>query len=139
MRHRLRKWHVTVDEYPYSLFPSFITAGAYLMSQRLVQQFAIAAPFVKFLKFDDVFLGIVSMKLGIRPQHNPNFSVDRPIYSRPIYRRFLALHLRNDIEAVAQIWNDQIAYMAERKEIPVELVANLTAIYPVPGSELVTL
>lgn len=81
-----------------------------------------------------MFLGIVSMKLGIVPQHNPDFSVDRPSYSRPVYRRFLALHLRNDVAAIAEIWNDQIAYMVELGELTPDVASNLTAVFPPPPS-----
>ena len=54
------KWYLTLEEYPYHLFPPYVTAGAYVLSQPALKDFYYGSYFTKRFKFDDVFLGLVS-------------------------------------------------------------------------------
>ena len=100
------------------------------MSQRLVQHFAIAAPFVKYFKMDDVFLGIIARKFGITPRNNANLTFNGLSYDRSQYRYVLAAHLDHEVQIGARIWNDQLAYMVEIGELPAKVLPKLLVSFP---------
>ncbi|XP_060083201.1 uncharacterized protein LOC132562474 [Ylistrum balloti] len=66
-RNRGERWFVTVHQYPFDIFPPYIGGGAYIVSADVARKFQMAFPHVKYLNFDDVYLGIVARKLDIKP------------------------------------------------------------------------
>ncbi|VEL28420.1 unnamed protein product, partial [Protopolystoma xenopodis] len=63
------KWSVGWDEYPHALYPPYISAGTFLLSPNLAADIQIAFGYTQYLRFDDVFLGIILHKLLISPAH----------------------------------------------------------------------
>lgn len=53
------KWYLSLEEYPYHLFPPYVTAGAFVLSDSALKDIYYGSFFVKRFKFDDVFLGLV--------------------------------------------------------------------------------
>ncbi|CAI4221735.1 unnamed protein product [Auanema sp. JU1783] len=72
-RFKLHKHAISVNDYPYNRYPPYITAGAVLLSKSTVDRFFYAIQLVKLFPFDDVYAGIVSYLLRIRPDHNDKF------------------------------------------------------------------
>ncbi|XP_069104558.1 uncharacterized protein [Argopecten irradians] len=66
-RNRGERWFVTVQQYPFDVFPPYVGGGAYTVSADVAKKFYMAFPHVKYLNFDDVYLGIVARKIGITP------------------------------------------------------------------------
>lgn len=58
-------WRISLEEYRFNRYPPYINAGAYVMTNTTVVDIHLAFPFVKFLRFDDVYVGITAWKLGI--------------------------------------------------------------------------
>ena len=56
---------ITFSDYPFSKFPFYPTGAAVIYSRQAIKYIYIAAPFVKFLSIDDVYVGIVAAKLEI--------------------------------------------------------------------------
>ncbi|XP_069119223.1 beta-1,3-galactosyltransferase brn-like [Argopecten irradians] len=77
-RYTISKWSVTIEDYPFDRFPTYVTAGAYLVSREVAEKLVFSFPYVKYLWLDDIYIGIVSRKLGIIPQHEPKFN--QPFY-----------------------------------------------------------
>lgn len=71
------KWYISWEDYPYDKWPPYIMGGAYIVSMKTARQFQIIFPYVKPIHMDDVFLGIVSHKLNIRPIGVPSFYCGR--------------------------------------------------------------
>ncbi|XP_060081666.1 beta-1,3-galactosyltransferase brn-like [Ylistrum balloti] len=71
--YKLSKWYVTIEEYPFDKYPPYLTAGAYIVSQEVANKLVFAFPYVKYFWIDDIYLSIVSHKLGMIPQHEPRF------------------------------------------------------------------
>ena len=63
------KWHISRQEYPYRFYPPFPTGGAIFLSQEIAQRAYIAMHYTKYIRFDDVFLGIIAWKLEIPIKH----------------------------------------------------------------------
>lgn len=88
------KWFVSLDEYPYSYYPPYVPAGSIIMSKPVVQDFFYAAAFTKLFRFDDVYLGFIAKKLGIKPFHSKWFEMSRTsrsYYSKD-YEYMIAVH-----------------------------------------------
>ena len=64
-RYKSNKWYISRQEYPYRFFPPYPAAGAFFLSQDVAQRLYIAMHYTKYLRFDDVFVGIVAWKLQI--------------------------------------------------------------------------
>ncbi|RWS29949.1 hypothetical protein B4U80_05135 [Leptotrombidium deliense] len=73
IRDRTSKWYVSWQDYPYSVYPPFINAGAYLISQSALLDMYYASLYVKRFLFDDVYVSFLASKVSIEATHNDNF------------------------------------------------------------------
>lgn len=107
--HRLHtsKWRVSLDEYPWNKWPPYVTAGAYVISQRTMKVMYIASLFVMHFRFDDIYLGIVARKVGIKPIHCDRFYFYKKKYDREGYREVIAAHGFDNHELLILAWNEQ--------------------------------
>jgi beta-1,3-galactosyltransferase / beta-1,3-N-acetylglucosaminyltransferase len=93
MRYLFHKWYVSLEEYPYAKYPPYVSAGCYLLSKTSAKKFYIASRLVPKFRFDDIYMGILSSKLKIRPFHMENVYFDPPGYSHELYsKNVLASH-----------------------------------------------
>ncbi|XP_021355585.1 beta-1,3-galactosyltransferase 5-like [Mizuhopecten yessoensis] len=67
VRNMRDKWFVSKRDFPYPVYPDFISAGAIVMSMDFVVDLYIASQYTNHFKFDDVFVGIVASKLKVTP------------------------------------------------------------------------
>lgn len=104
-RLRFSKWHISVEEYPYVRWPAYPTAGSYVLSMDTAKDLFIGMHYTKYLRFDDVFIGIVAYKLGIPTLHNDSFvgTTLFPIEAKT-YRNVIACHMVNNPNRVMQAW-----------------------------------
>jgi len=76
-RDRSDRWYIPIKDYPYDLYPPFLSGGAILMSRRVAMEISIGFLYTKYFKYDDVYLGIVLFKLGRKPRGNRYMMVRR--------------------------------------------------------------
>lgn len=107
MRHKSSKWYVTLEEYPYSKYPPYVTAGAYLLSYPALEDLYFTSMFTKHFKFDDVYLGIVAKKCRISPLHNDNFYFWKKPYTKEAYSNVIASHGFSDPNEFKMVWEEQ--------------------------------
>lgn len=107
MRHKSSKWYVTLEEYPYSKYPPYVTAGAYVLSYPALEDLYFTSMFTKLFKFDDVYLGIVAKKCRVSPLHNDNFYFWKKPYSKEAYSNVIASHGFSDPNELKNIWEEQ--------------------------------
>ncbi|CAD5234133.1 unnamed protein product [Bursaphelenchus xylophilus] len=67
-RLRFQRFSVSLKEYPYSLYPPYITGGMVIFTPQAVKEFYAAIKYLRFFKFDDVYAGIIAYFLGYSPQ-----------------------------------------------------------------------
>ena len=72
-RNRFHKFRMSLAEYPFDAYPSYITAGAVLLTAQTVREFHAAIQHTALFRLDDIYTGILAHLLAIQPQHNPNF------------------------------------------------------------------
>lgn len=106
-RHKLSKWFVTLEEYPYHMWPPYVTAGAYVLSREALLDMYYASFFVQRFRFDDVYLGIVAKKVGLEPYHCGEFHFDKKPYSIRSYQYVVASHGYSNPIELERVWNQQ--------------------------------
>lgn len=99
------KWRVSVEEYQWDRWPAYVTAGAYVVSNKAMKRIYAGSLFVKHFRFDDIYLGIVAKKVGIEPIHCPQFHFYKKRYSKVAYRSLIASHGYSKPEELVKVWN----------------------------------
>lgn len=107
MRHKSSKWYITLSEYPFSRYPPYVTAGAYVLSYPALVDMYFTSLFTKLFKFDDVYLGIVAKKCKISPLHNEHFYFWKKDYQKDAYYNVIASHGYGDPEELKLVWEEQ--------------------------------
>jgi hypothetical protein len=106
-RHRTSKWHITLAEYPYHMWPPYVTAGAYVLSREALFDMYYASMYTKHFRFDDIYLAIVAKKADIEPYHCTQFHYYKKEYNVFSYRHVVASHGYNDPDELLKVWNEQ--------------------------------
>lgn len=108
-RHKSSKWYVSLEEYPYHLWPPYVTAGAYIISREALLDMYYTSFYTKHFKFDDIFLGLVAKKADIEPFHCEEFHFYKKDYTKFNYKYVITSHGYGDPNELLQIWNEQKA------------------------------
>lgn len=106
-RHYTSKWYVTLAEYPYHLWPPYVTAGAYIVSQEALLDMYYTSFYTKHFKFDDVYVGLLAKKANIEPFHSEHFYFYKNKYPATNYRFTVASHGYDDPEELVKVWREQ--------------------------------
>ena len=109
MRHKVSKWFIPLSEYPYSRFPPYVTAGAYLLSNQAFKELHLASRFVKHFRFDDIYVGILARKIALSPIHSTAFHFHKKAYTPAAYSSVIASHGFDEQEELLRVWNEQRA------------------------------
>lgn len=107
MRHKTSKWYVSLDEYPYSHFPPYVTAGAFVLSREAFRDMYFASLYTKHFRFDDIYLAILAKKVDITPVHSDNFYFWSKDYSKGGYADVIAAHGWGDPKELTRVWSEQ--------------------------------
>jgi hypothetical protein len=108
LRQHFSKWYVSLDEYPYHLWPPYVTAGAYILSRAALDELFYASLFTKHFRFDDIFLALVALKAGLEPLHSPEFKFYRLRSDNPSeYRYVIACHGFSNPRELKLFWETQ--------------------------------
>jgi hypothetical protein len=76
VRNQTSKWYISEEQYPFDMFPTFLSGGAILTHISVVRRFQIAFPYIKIIDLDDVYVAIVAHKLSITLLNNKRFAIE---------------------------------------------------------------
>jgi len=76
VRNQISKWYISEEQYPFDMFPTFLSGGAILTHISVVRRLQMAFPFIKIIDLDDVYVAIVAHKLNITLLNNKRFAID---------------------------------------------------------------
>ena len=63
--HRRGKWAVSLDEYPMSSYPPYMSGNAYVVSANMARKLVLASEYMPYLPLEDVFItGVMPKILG---------------------------------------------------------------------------
>lgn len=108
-RHKSSKWYVSLSEYPYHLWPPYVTAGAYILSKEALLDMYYTSFYTKHFKFDDIFLGLVAKKANIEPFHCEEFHFYKKDYTKFNYKYVITSHGYGNSTELLNVWNEQKA------------------------------
>lgn len=106
-RHRTSKWYVSLEEYPYHLWPPYVTAGAYIVSKEALLDMYYTSFYTKHFRFDDIYLGLIAKKAEIEPFHCDEFHFYKKDYTRYNYKYVITSHGYGDPQELLQVWQEQ--------------------------------
>ncbi len=69
-----QRWVMTIQEYRWSRYPSYVEGPSYLLSSDLLPRILVISRHVKHIKLEDVFIGMILNILGVTPQQNHRFT-----------------------------------------------------------------
>ena len=110
VRDKSSKFFITFEEYQYNMFPPFINAGAYVISNKTMKKLFLASHFVKLFRFDDVYMGILVKKCGITPFHSKRFWRFREDRSIEDMNFTIASHEFHNTKELEDIWLQQVKF-----------------------------
>lgn len=102
-RHRTSKWYISLEEYPWHMWPTYVTAGAFVLSREALFDMYYTSFFTKHFRFDDIYLAIVAMKAQIEPLHSNEFYFQRTDVLENKY--VVASHGFDNPTELVRIWN----------------------------------
>jgi len=98
------KWYVPRSEYPDHYWPPYLAGGAYIVSREVALRFQLAFPYVKYVRIDDAYLGIVAKKIGITPIRETRFQNTRNGLLSSRKSDFFAAHGFENSENMLDFW-----------------------------------
>lgn len=108
-RHKTSKWYVSLNEYPYHLWPPYVTAGSYILSREALIDMYYTSFYTKHFRFDDIYLGFVAKKAEIQPFHCGEFHFYKKNYNKYNYKYVITSHGYGNPDELLNIWNEQKA------------------------------
>ncbi|OAD56319.1 Beta-1,3-galactosyltransferase brn [Eufriesea mexicana] len=108
-RHKSSKWYVPLSEYPYHLWPPYVTAGAYILSKEALLDMYYTSLYTQNFRFDDIFLGLVAKKADIELFHCEEFHFYKKDYTKFNYKYVITSHGYENPNELLYVWNEQKA------------------------------
>ncbi|XP_031630695.1 beta-1,3-galactosyltransferase brn [Contarinia nasturtii] len=106
-RHKSSKWYVSLDEYKWHKWPTYVTAGSFILSREALIEIYYTSMYTKHFRFDDIYLGIVALKANIEPLHSEEFYFYKANYIGPqSYRYVIATHGYDDPNEMLRVWTE---------------------------------
>ncbi|XP_038047577.1 beta-1,3-galactosyltransferase 1-like [Patiria miniata] len=84
-----KKWYTPVELYPEPTYPPFFPGGCYVMSADVAATIYRESVHVRFLPWDDVFVGLVMQRAGITPRDGDGYQVYVPLSRQTLIRQAL--------------------------------------------------
>ncbi|RWS09456.1 Beta-1:3-galactosyltransferase brn-like protein [Dinothrombium tinctorium] len=107
IRCKMSKWRLSIQEYPYSRFPPYVTAGAIVLSNSALIDMYYASFYVKHFRFDDIYISLLARSVKIKPLHCHHFRFYEQNYSKDSYSTVIASHGFKDVKKLLKIWEEQ--------------------------------
>ncbi|CAH8299491.1 unnamed protein product [Schistosoma turkestanicum] len=100
------KWSIDYKEYAARFYPPFVAAGNFFLSMNLARELNVAMRYTKYLRFDDVYLGIILRKLLRLPIHLRKIYSHHPVKlnSSEIYEMISSLGFGESVSQFS-LWN----------------------------------
>ncbi|BHF79957.1 hypothetical protein SprV_0702308100 [Sparganum proliferum] len=76
------KWFTSISTYPFPHYPDYPIGPCYIIGADIIQKLSIAAAFTRLMPNEDVFVGMMLMKLGVTIQPLPNMRIHRSHFPR---------------------------------------------------------
>ncbi|CAF4070147.1 unnamed protein product [Rotaria sordida] len=58
------RWYVSINDYPYDMYPNYISTGCFLMTRYNARLYYIASKYIRLFYFDHVYMGLLSYSMS---------------------------------------------------------------------------
>ncbi|XP_077866179.1 beta-1,3-galactosyltransferase 5-like [Saccoglossus kowalevskii] len=115
-RDRLSERYTPFDKYPERTFPDYIDGTAYFLSGDIARRVYTVSHYVRYLNWDDVFLGMVLKKLGVKLSgaHGRRFNVLAPREAWDLCKMNTALTIKIFMQSGGPQYYEAITTLAKR-------------------------
>ncbi|OWF47372.1 beta-1,3-galactosyltransferase 1-like [Mizuhopecten yessoensis] len=110
------KWYTPKTEYTFKNYPNYIFGGFVIMSMSTVRNFAIAAKYTKLFKFEDVYLGILAAKLGIKVIDNVFVNSGRAFTVSTSFKNTIASHYYGNPKDLRRAWDCHLSILDQHAD-----------------------
>ncbi|XP_069128548.1 beta-1,3-galactosyltransferase brn-like [Argopecten irradians] len=105
------KWYTPKTEYPFRNYPPYIFGGFVIMSMSTVKNFTVAAQYTQLFKFEDVYLGILAARLGIRIRDNAFVNSGRTFTASSSFKSIIASHYYGNLKDLRNAWDCHLSIL----------------------------
>ncbi|XP_069128550.1 beta-1,3-galactosyltransferase 1-like [Argopecten irradians] len=109
-----RKWYVSTNEYAFKTYPNYIFGGFVVMSMPTVRTFLIAAMYTKLLKFEDVYLGILAVRVGIEATESGHVDAKKTVTASESFKTVIASHFYQDPYDLKRAWECHLSLISDK-------------------------
>nr|CAH7728160.1 unnamed protein product [Callosobruchus chinensis] len=106
-RHMTSKWYVSLKEYPYHLWPPYVTGGATVFSKSALIDMYYSSFYTKHFRFDDIYVGLLAYKAKIEPCHCNEFYFYKKTYNKFDFKYTVASHGYKNPTELIHVWTEQ--------------------------------
>ncbi|XP_060517522.1 beta-1,3-galactosyltransferase brn [Cylas formicarius] len=106
-RHLTSKWYVSLKEYPYHMWPPYVSGGAVVCSRETLLDMYFASFYTKHFRFDDIYMGLLAFKVKIEPFHSEEFYFCKKPYNKFNYEYVIASHGYDNPKELIKVWSEQ--------------------------------
>jgi hypothetical protein len=93
------RWFVSVIDYPYDLYPPFVSTGCFLMTRYNARLFYIASKYTRLFYFDQIYIGLLAYSMSI------NFIRNNQLFSTSSEESNIILSNQNQNHVLSR-WRD---------------------------------
>ena len=101
---RFGKYKVEKSEYPYKRYPRFVAGGGMLFSSDVIDALVPHFNMNHYFKLDDVYIGLLCLKIGVDATHHEEFRVWQRGPSCLFRRREIIHHRIDDSECMKKMY-----------------------------------
>ncbi|KAJ8023067.1 Beta-1,3-galactosyltransferase 1 [Holothuria leucospilota] len=120
IRNTTNKWYTPKEMFSGEFYPDYVHGPAYVMSGDLPRQILLMSRSTPPFLWEDVYIGMIIEKLGIKPLQNPCFIADThdlSLLTPCSYISACAIHFYNRREDIFQFCRDPIILNGNAKEM----------------------
>ncbi|BHF75401.1 hypothetical protein SprV_0501849700 [Sparganum proliferum] len=87
-----RKWFTERKMFPFAKYPDYAAGPCYILGADLIPKFSIGAAFMQMLPIEDVFVGLITLKLGLRIHPLPNMYIHQSYLPPNVFPLVAGVH-----------------------------------------------
>lgn len=91
-RNPINRWYTPPEDYPFEVYPPFCSAGSIITSFIFLKKLEFAIRYVKYFRYDDVYLGIILYKMGVELQHTDMVPMWKVSHKDEKFKQILSSH-----------------------------------------------
>lgn len=60
------RWYASITDYPYNMYPPYVSTGCFLMTRYSARLFYIASKYTRLFHFDHIYMGLLAYSMSVQ-------------------------------------------------------------------------